>query len=82
MDLTNILICISVGFFIVEFEPIHYVLDSIKEKAKNKVVDFFVEMFSCWKCMTFWSSIVITQDFYTACVATVGAVLIERWIEK
>lgn len=83
MDYNLIIICISVGWFITEFEPLHFVLNAIKDKLpKGKLTTFVFEPFNCWQCMTFWSALVISQDFVLACTASLASLLINRWIEK
>lgn len=83
MDYISILIVISIGWFIVEFEPIHFFIDAIKEKLpRNKTLDYLLGSFDCWQCMTFWSAIIYTQDFFMACIASLLSLIIQTWMQR
>lgn len=82
MNLELIVICIAVAWFIVEFEPLHILIRSIKGKVKNNLALYLLGAFSCWQCVTFWLTLVVTFDFFTACVASLGSLITESWIEK
>lgn len=73
---------IAVGWFIVEFEPLQFVIDALRHKTKNKWALYLLGSFNCWQCMTFWSALVITQDFFTACISSLGSLIIEEWMRK
>ena len=76
------LICIAVGWFFVEFEPLHIFIDWVKQKLNHKLLIYILGAFQCWQCMTFWSALVITGSFYSACLASLGSLVIETWITK
>lgn len=74
---------IALGWFIVEFEPIHFVLKALYDKVpSNDVTTYLYSAFSCWQCMTFWSAIVLTHDFYVAIIASLGSMLLETLVNR
>ena len=74
---------IALGWLITEFEPLHFVLDAVKDKLpKSSFIDYLHGAFSCWQCTTFWAGIVLTQDVMTAALASLGSVIIDTWMQK
>ena len=74
---------IALGWFITEFEPFHLLLEYIQEKIKpNNITSYLLGSFSCWQCMTFWSGFILTGDFLTACVASLGSLILYGWMQK
>lgn len=83
MNYDLVIIFVSVGWFITEFEPLHFVLNAIQEKLpKNSFTRFVFDPFTCWQCMTFWTALIWSQDFVLACLASLASLLLSRWIEK
>lgn len=78
----TIITIIAVGWFIVEFEPLQLLVDGVRQKTSNNVALYLLGAFSCWQCMTFWSGLVYTGDFFYACIASLGSLIIETWITK
>lgn len=74
---------IALGFFITEFEPLHFVLDAVLEKLpKIRMVSYLFGMFTCWQCTTFWAALAIYQSFEIAVISSLAAVIIEGWMQK
>jgi uncharacterized membrane protein len=74
---------IALGFFITEFEPLHFVLDAVADKLpKSRMVSYLFGMFTCWQCTTFCASLAIYQSFEIAVISSLAAVIIEGWMQK
>ena len=77
------LFIIAIGWFITEFEPLHFVLDAVADKLpKNRLIAYLFGMFTCWQCTTFWTGLVLTQDFKVAVLASLGSLIAQTWISK
>lgn len=77
------LFIIALGFFITEFEPLHFVLDAVLDKLpKNRLISYLFGAFQCWQCATFWSAIVWYGSFEVAVIASLGSVILEGWMNK
>lgn len=76
---------IALGWFLVEFEPLAMLVHYLNEKTGRKAwFIYIIELVTCWKCATFWSSLLITLDIKIAVIASFSAFIaenvIERWI--
>lgn len=77
------LFIIAFGWFVVEFEPLHFILDAVAEKLpKNRILSYLFGMFTCWQCTTFWTGLVLTQDVMVSALCSLGAVIIDIWMQK
>lgn len=78
---------VSLGWFLVEFEPLAMLINYLNEKTGRKAwFIYIIELVTCWKCATFWSSLLLTFDIKTAVIASFIAFIaenvIERWIQS
>lgn len=57
-------------------------IEYIYQKS-NSFFKMIFEHITCWKCLTFWTTITLTHDIYTSCIgalfAYVSSLLIEKW---
>jgi len=73
---------IALGWFVVEFEPIQILIDYLRGKTKNNLLLYLLGSFNCWQCMTFWGGLILTGDFFTSALASLGSLIIETWLRK
>ena len=74
---------IALGWFITEFEPFQLLIEYAQEKLpNNKLLQYLLGSFSCWQCMTFWSGWILSGDFLTACVASLGSLILYGWMQQ
>lgn len=74
---------VALGWFLVEFEPLAMLIHYLNEKLKRPMwFIYVVELVTCWKCATFWSSLLITWDIKTAVIASFIAFIAENVFEK
>lgn len=71
------------GWFLASFEPLQEVLRLIKNKIPDEywVVMYIKIALSCQKCLTFWSTLIITHNLYAAIASSIIVVLID-WIKQ
>lgn len=74
---------ISLGWLITEFEPLHFVIDAVREKLpRSKFIDYIHGAFGCWQCTTFWTGLAMTGDIFTAATASLITHLVNIWSSK
>lgn len=74
---------IATGWLVMEFEPLKIVLAYLYSKIKpNDIIDYLLEIFNCWICCTFWSTLIITWDFRQAVVASFIVYLYDLWTSR
>lgn len=77
------IIVIAIGWFITQFEPIQFTLDSVFGRLpKHDLLTYIRNAFLCVQCMTLWAGWIYTGDFMTALVASFGSHVLESWLEK
>lgn len=67
-----------VTWFITNFEPLQVLADVLYKRSHNIVTDLILEVFTCWKCLSLWSILAITQDVFIALFFSLVAYVIER----
>lgn len=81
--LEQILIYISIGWFIVEFEPFQLLVNWTKSKITNDYLEYLIGVFDCWQCSTFWSAWIISGSFKIAVVSSFVTFIIDMlWNSK
>jgi hypothetical protein len=78
---------ISLGWFIVEFEPFQSLAIYLNEKIGRKAwFEYFMEFVTCWKCATFWSVLAVTWSFekavFSSFLAFIAELIIEAWSRR
>jgi len=77
----TLLICLAIGWLIAKFEPLHWVIDAIFMRFEAKFMQFVHASFGCWKCTSFWTTLVITGNIGHAALVSMVAYLITQWIQ-
>ena len=75
---------IALGWLIANFSPLHWVIDAlfIKVIPHSKLADYIHSSFGCWKCASFWTTLILSGNIYTAAITAMGAYIISEWIES
>lgn len=74
---------LAIGWLLVSFEPLQMLWDGIAERIKpNHLVNYIHVSLGCWKCMSFWSTWIITGDFIQATIVSFIAFIIEECLTK
>jgi hypothetical protein len=75
---------LALGWLIANFEPLHWVIDYIfiQVISSSKLGDYIHSKFGCWKCMSFWTTLALSGNIYTAAITAMGAYIISEWIES
>ena len=71
------------GWFLASFEPLQEVIRLINNKIPDQywIVMYIKIALTCQKCLTFWSTLIITQNLYMAIGSSIIVVLID-WIKE
>lgn len=73
---------IALGWFIQEFEPFTLVAQWINEKTgKRPLLEYFLDIVTCWQCSTFWGSLIYTGSLKSAILASFFVFVIEMIYE-
>jgi hypothetical protein len=68
----TLLKCLLLAKFISTFEPLQWILDTLKD---NLLKYLLVVITSCFKCASFWVTLTYTQDIFIASAASYIAYL-------
>ncbi len=74
---------LALAWFLVSFDPIQMVWDYLAIKIKpNHLVNYIHAVLGCFKCMSFWSTWIITGEFIQATIVSFIAYIIEECLSK
>lgn len=73
---------LALGWLISNFEPLHMIIDSIFVRFNSKFAQYVHSSFGCWKCASFWTTLVISGNIVTAAIVSMVAYLIMEWIKE
>lgn len=84
---------LAFGWFIANFEPLQHYIQILTGKIKwssNPFINYFKNGLSCFKCLSFWSTIIICQlncfnilnTFYMATLSAFIAYLIDKIVNQ
>jgi hypothetical protein len=75
---------LAIGWFLAEFEPLQEGLRLIKNKISDRywIVMYLKISVSCQKCLSFWSTFIITQNIYSAIVSSLIVVIVDYYKKK
>lgn len=48
--------------------------------GKNAMMDLFIKMLYCEKCIGFWIGLAVSQNFLTACIVSISAAIIGKFV--
>ena len=72
---------LAIGWLIAKFEPLHWVIDAVFMRFESKFMQYVHASFGCWKCTSFWTTLVITGNIGHAALVSMVAYLITQWIQ-
>jgi hypothetical protein len=74
---------LALGWLIANFEPLHWVIDFtfMRVIPSSKLGDYIHAGFGCWKCTSFWTTLVITGNIGHAALVSMVAYLITQWTQ-
>jgi hypothetical protein len=76
MEYINILHGLLIGWWIANFSPLQ---DFFKQYIKSKVnIPYFNNAISCFKCLSFWATLIISLNGYEAITAGLIAYTYEK----
>lgn len=64
MIFINIIKSLLIAYFITRFQPFQDFIYNLKLKRNNPITRLIYEFLSCLKCMSFWTALIITHNFY------------------
>ena len=78
---------VVLGWILREFEPLQMLIEYIKEKLPRTLWgDYLFSMATCWMCLSFWSGLIYTGDFFISATASLSSMILEtlitKWSEK
>lgn len=72
---------LAIGWIIAKFEPMHWVIDLIFMRFESKFMQFVHASFGCWKCTSFWTTLILTGNIVYAALVSMVAYLITQWTQ-
>lgn len=81
MDINLITKGLLAAWMITQFEPLQNVLTKLRDKSPVYIAWVFV-LFGCIKCTAFWVTLGITQDIWSAILASVIAYTYDKVINS
>lgn len=72
-----------IGWLIAKFEPLHWVIDYvfIQWVPQSKLAQYIHSSFGCWKCTSFWTTLILTGNIMYAALVSMVAYLITQWTQ-
>ena len=72
------------GWFLSSFEPLQEIIRLMNNKISDRywIVMYFKIALTCQKCLTFWSTLIITQNIYTAIASSLIVVIVDYYKRK
>ncbi len=65
-----------VAWFFTNFDPIQNIVHKIEDRVHDKRIVNLIYPFQCFKCLTFWSVLILTFNIWTALALSLLASLI------
>jgi hypothetical protein len=79
----NYLYLIPFVWLITNFEPFHEVIDRIFMRLPlNKWTLTIHSAFGCAKCVGFWCTLIISGNFFTACLVSLLSFILDRCLQR
>ena len=80
---------IAFAWFFVYFEPLQYFIDRIAtyfvlktSGTKRHLIDLIHTSLGCMKCVSFWSALIVTGDFFTSAIVSLISYVIDLCLQK
>lgn len=74
---------LAIGWLIAKFEPLHWVIDYvfIQWLPESKFMQYVHSAFGCWKCTSFWTTLILSGNIVYAALVSMVAYLITQWTQ-
>lgn len=74
---------LAIGWLIAKFEPLHWFIDYIFMIyiPNTKFTEYIHSAFGCWKCMSFWITLLASGNIVYAATVSMVAYLITEWTQ-
>jgi len=70
-------------WFVTNFEPLHEVIDRVfMYLPLNKWTLRIHSAFGCPKCVGFWCTLVVSGNFFTACLVSLLSFILEKCLQR
>ena len=77
MDWIILIKVFLLSWFITRFEPLQMITDTLPDKLVYNLIKLMV---GCLKCVTFWTTIIMTQDVFIASGMAMFGLLYDKLI--
>lgn len=79
----EIIFLVSIAWWIVKFEPLQLVFDFIFKQIKiSHLSNYIHSSLGCWKCWSFWITLIVSHSFQLACLGALIAFTFELCLNK
>jgi len=65
-----------------EFSCLNWVVVTLISTTLHRINIHKLDVFLCLKCITFWSTLILTQNIFTAAVAALLSYIIDTYITR
>ena len=66
--------CLLISWLMTHFEPLQNLIDLIfKNYSNNKFIMLFYNAITCFKCISFWITLIVTFNIYAAIINSIIA---------
>ena len=74
---------LAIGWLIAKFEPLHWLIDYIfiQWLPQTKFMQYVHSAFGCWKCTSFWTTLILSGNIVYAALVSMVAYLITQWTQ-
>jgi hypothetical protein len=74
---------IAFAWWFVKFEPLQFIFDKLFVNFPiNNLSIAIHSALGCPKCIGFWSTLIITGEFFTACVVSLCSYIIDLCLQR
>jgi hypothetical protein len=71
-----------ISWYILENDYTRLALEILYEKSKWTVIDFILEHMTCFKCLSFWMTLALSQSLLFALIASFTAYIYDAYIKR
>lgn len=79
----TLILLIAVAWWFVNFEPLQLLFDFIFTQIRvSHLSNYIHSSLGCWKCWSFWTILIVTQNFQLACLGALIAFIIDICLNR
>jgi hypothetical protein len=73
---------LALSWWFTAFEPIQVLIDKSFERLPITPLTMYLHSaFGCWKCVSFWTTLIATQNLFYACIVSLTAYIISECLQ-